>query len=56
MNMSSGESTIGYLTRAEIPKLDQEDAGEKTSGKMLPVSGLKGLPAAYESIVTVLNF
>ncbi len=56
LKMNSGEPISDYLTRAEMLKLDLEEAGEQTSDTMFSAMVLKGLPAAYESIVTVLNF
>ncbi len=55
LKMNSGEPISNYLIWAEILKLDLEEAGEKTSDTMLSSMVLKGLPAPYESIVSVLN-
>ncbi len=54
LKVNSGEPINDYLIRAEILKL--EEAGEKTSDTMFSAMVLKGLPAAYESIVPILNF
>ncbi len=54
--MNSGEPISEYLTRSNTLKVNLEEAGEMTSDTMFSATVFKGLPAAYESILTVLNF
>lgn len=56
LKMGQHEQVVQYLTRAEIIRLDLEEAGEKTTEQMFIAMVLKGLPASFESVSTVLNF
>ncbi len=54
LKMTSGEPISDYLTK--MLNLDMEEAGQKTSDTIFSALVLKGLPAAHESNVNVLNF
>ncbi len=56
LKLNSGEHINDYLSLAEMLTLNPQEADEKTSDTIFSFMVLKDLPAAYQSIVTMLNF